>query len=170
MQRRYNTTLRTIIPLPDPNAPPDSAAHLNAYPEFSAGSTVMALYPDTSCFYRAEVIASPRDLGRVSIRVFSRGHSIQYDSDSCRDRRRSSHRCTSSSLKMTTTKSTWCRLCGWSSGRAAPDVLPAGFLLLSIRTLTTSRPLLCGPYFRCTIIVRVFLYTFQSYFSASVGH
>ncbi|EMD39968.1 hypothetical protein CERSUDRAFT_63483 [Gelatoporia subvermispora B] len=58
----YNTTLRAIIPLPDPNAPPDSAAHLNAYPEFTTGSTVMALYPDTSCFYRAEVLASPRDL------------------------------------------------------------------------------------------------------------
>ncbi|TBU62334.1 SGF29 tudor-like domain-containing protein [Dichomitus squalens] len=60
--QRYNTTLRAIIPLPDPNAPPDSAAHLNAYPEFTAGATVMALYPDTSCFYRAEVIASPKDL------------------------------------------------------------------------------------------------------------
>ncbi|OBZ71653.1 SAGA-associated factor 29 [Grifola frondosa] len=58
----YNTTLRAIIPLPDPNASPDSAAHLNAYPEFTARSTVMALYPDTSCFYRAEVIASPRDM------------------------------------------------------------------------------------------------------------
>ncbi|KAI0372128.1 hypothetical protein BV20DRAFT_940605 [Pilatotrama ljubarskyi] len=62
--QRYNTTLRAIIPLPDPNAPPDSAAHLNAYPEFATGSTVMALYPDTSCFYRAEVIASPRDLNQ----------------------------------------------------------------------------------------------------------
>ncbi|EPT05212.1 hypothetical protein FOMPIDRAFT_1112120 [Fomitopsis schrenkii] len=60
--QRYNTTLRAIIPLPDPSAPPDSAAHLNAYPAFSAGSTVMALYPDTSCFYRAEVVASPRDM------------------------------------------------------------------------------------------------------------
>lgn len=64
--RRYNTTLRAIIPLPDPNAPPDSATHLNAYPEFAAGSTVMALYPDTSCFYRAEVIATPRDLNAAS--------------------------------------------------------------------------------------------------------
>ncbi|KAL4251861.1 SAGA-associated factor 29 [Abortiporus biennis] len=58
----YNTTLRAIIPLPDPNAPPDSAEHLSAYPEFPTGSVVMALYPDTSCFYRAEVIASPRDM------------------------------------------------------------------------------------------------------------
>ena len=68
-RRRYNTTLRAIIPLPDPNAHPDSAAHLSAYPEFAAGATVMALYPDTSCFYRAEVISSPKDLnvtGRVS--------------------------------------------------------------------------------------------------------
>lgn len=65
----YNTTLRAIIPLPDPSAPPNSAAHPNSYQEFPAGSTVMALYPDTSCFYRAEVIASPKDLqpsGRVS--------------------------------------------------------------------------------------------------------
>lgn len=65
----YNTTLRAIIPLPDPSAPPNNAAHPNAYQEFPAGSTVMALYPDTSCFYRAEVIASPKDLqpsGRVS--------------------------------------------------------------------------------------------------------
>ncbi|KAN0087469.1 Translin [Tylopilus felleus] len=58
----YNTTLRAIIPLPDPNAPPNSAAHPNAYQEFPAGSIVMALYPDTSCFYRAEVVASPRDI------------------------------------------------------------------------------------------------------------
>lgn len=67
--RFYNTTLRAIIPLPDPNAPPTSASHVNAYPEFPTGSTVMALYPDTSCFYRAEVIATPKDMqpsGRVS--------------------------------------------------------------------------------------------------------
>jgi SGF29 tudor-like domain len=67
--RYYTTTIRSIIPLPDPAAPLGSPAHLNAYPEFPAGSTVMALYPDTSCFYRAEVIASPRDMqpsGRVS--------------------------------------------------------------------------------------------------------
>ena len=36
---------------------------------FPVGATVMALYPDTSCFYRAEVLASPSDMhpvGRVS--------------------------------------------------------------------------------------------------------
>lgn len=35
----------------------------------------MALYPDTSCFYRAEVVASPRDMqpaGRVGNRTRTR--------------------------------------------------------------------------------------------------
>ena len=70
--RLYNTTLRSIIPLPDPTASPNSASHQSAYPIFPAGSTVMALYPDTSCFYRAEVVASPSDMhpaGRVSVLV-----------------------------------------------------------------------------------------------------
>ncbi|KAF8134802.1 SGF29 tudor-like domain-containing protein [Mycena galopus ATCC 62051] len=56
----YNTTLKAIIPLPDPNAPPGSPSHLSSYQEFPPGSTVMALYPDTSCFYRAEVISAPK--------------------------------------------------------------------------------------------------------------
>ncbi|KAE9400450.1 hypothetical protein BT96DRAFT_857386 [Gymnopus androsaceus JB14] len=58
---RYNTTLRSIIPLPDPNAPLGSPSSLSAYREFPVGSTVLALYPDTSCFYRAEVVATPTD-------------------------------------------------------------------------------------------------------------
>jgi len=55
----YKTTFKAILPLPDPDAPTGSPAHLGLYPEFPVGSTVMALYPDTSCFYRAEVIATP---------------------------------------------------------------------------------------------------------------
>ncbi|KAL0579131.1 hypothetical protein V5O48_002863 [Marasmius crinis-equi] len=55
----YNTTLRSIIPLPDPNAPPASASSLAAHREFPVGATVMALYPDTSVFYRAEVVSTP---------------------------------------------------------------------------------------------------------------
>ncbi|KAG6334082.1 hypothetical protein ID866_5014 [Astraeus odoratus] len=72
----YNTTLRSIIPLPDPNAPPNSATHPNAYQEFAAGSTVMALYPDTSCFYRAEVIAAPSDLHPLGRGVSSKHISM----------------------------------------------------------------------------------------------
>ncbi|KAI0248625.1 SGF29 tudor-like domain-containing protein [Lactifluus subvellereus] len=63
---RYSASLRSIpisiIPLPDKDAPPGSPAHIGACQEFPTGAIVMALYPDTSCFYRAEVIASPRDI------------------------------------------------------------------------------------------------------------
>ncbi|KAF8516827.1 SGF29 tudor-like domain-containing protein [Hysterangium stoloniferum] len=55
----WNTTLRNLIPLPDPLAPPNSAMHPNSYEEYPVGSIVMGLYPDTSCFYRAEVVAAP---------------------------------------------------------------------------------------------------------------
>ncbi|KAJ8080563.1 hypothetical protein PM082_017397 [Marasmius tenuissimus] len=58
----YNTTLRSIIPLPDTGAPLGHPSSLSAYREFPKGSTVMALYPDTSVFYRAEVVATPQDL------------------------------------------------------------------------------------------------------------
>jgi SGF29 tudor-like domain len=61
LSRSYNTTLRSLIPLPDPSAPPNSAIHPNSYEEYAVGSIVMGLYPDTSCFYRAEVVAAPRD-------------------------------------------------------------------------------------------------------------
>ncbi|KAG2070358.1 hypothetical protein BDR04DRAFT_601527 [Suillus decipiens] len=74
----YNTTLRAIIPLPDPNAHSTSAAHLNAYQEFPAGSTVMALYPDTSCFYRAEVISPPRDVPGRSIATY---YQLKFEDD-----------------------------------------------------------------------------------------
>lgn len=69
--RIYKTTLKSILPLPDPDAPAGSPAHLNVYPEFSVGSTVMALYPDTSCFYRAEVIATPDRVGDRPSRFFN---------------------------------------------------------------------------------------------------
>ena len=68
--RIYKTTLKSILPLPDPDAPAGSPAHLNVYPEFPVGSTVMALYPDTSCFYRAEVIATPDRVGDRPSRLF----------------------------------------------------------------------------------------------------
>jgi hypothetical protein len=102
--RCYNTTLRAIIPLPDLTAPPTSAAHLNAYQEFPTGSTVMALYPDTSCFYRAEVISSPRDLQPVG-RVRSKLLLHLSDLITRRALPKSISPCTSSSLKMMMTKS-----------------------------------------------------------------
>ncbi|WRT68051.1 uncharacterized protein IL334_005026 [Kwoniella shivajii] len=55
----YNTTLRSIIPLPDPT----SSSHLSSHPsnleDFPKNSQVLALYPDTTSFYRATVISAP---------------------------------------------------------------------------------------------------------------
>jgi len=63
---RYSASLRSslisIIPLPDKDAAHGTPAHISSYQEFPTGATVMALYPDTSCFYRAEVVASPKDI------------------------------------------------------------------------------------------------------------
>ncbi|KAH6912842.1 SGF29 tudor-like domain-containing protein [Coprinopsis sp. MPI-PUGE-AT-0042] len=47
-----------VIPLPDPKALSSN--------DFSVGSTVLALYPDTSCFYRAEVVATPKQMQATS--------------------------------------------------------------------------------------------------------
>ncbi|PPR01147.1 hypothetical protein CVT26_016048 [Gymnopilus dilepis] len=55
----YTAGPRSIMALPDPDAPPGSPAHLSLHPTFPVGSVVLALYPDTSCFYRAEVISVP---------------------------------------------------------------------------------------------------------------
>jgi len=61
--RRYNTTLKAILVLPDPR-------DKSTYPStpYPAGSDVIALYPDTTSFYRAKVIATPTP-GKVSFVV-----------------------------------------------------------------------------------------------------
>lgn len=75
--RMYTSSSKFILPLPDPDAPVGSASHISSYPEFPKGSTVMALYPDTSCFYRAEVIESPvvDKVGSLSF------HSLKFSDD-----------------------------------------------------------------------------------------
>lgn len=54
---KYNTTLKNIIPLPDRRLP-------NSYPEhdFAPGLAVLALYPDTTSFYRATIVSGPHSL------------------------------------------------------------------------------------------------------------
>jgi hypothetical protein len=61
----YAANSRALLPLPEQDVPASSLSHVSNYPEFPVGSYVMALYPDTSCFYRAEVIAT-RAVDRVS--------------------------------------------------------------------------------------------------------
>lgn len=68
-RRMYTTSSRSLIPLPDPNASPNSAAHPSQYPELSKGTVVLALYPDTTAFYRAEVVTTPRDTLVAGLRV-----------------------------------------------------------------------------------------------------
>lgn len=65
----YQTFARFLIPLPDPNASPSSAAHPSQYPELNKGTVVLALYPDTTAFYRAEVVATPKDTLVAGLRV-----------------------------------------------------------------------------------------------------
>ncbi|KAF8914960.1 SGF29 tudor-like domain-containing protein [Mucidula mucida] len=55
----YVTTLASMIPLPVAGVPEGAPESLSSYPEHAKGSTVLALYPDTSCFYRAEVMTTP---------------------------------------------------------------------------------------------------------------
>ncbi|KAG8998590.1 hypothetical protein FRB94_001393 [Tulasnella sp. JGI-2019a] len=59
--QKYTTTLKSLIPLPDPEASPTSPSHPNAYDEYQSGTTVLGLYPDTSCFYTAVVAGGPRE-------------------------------------------------------------------------------------------------------------
>ncbi|WWD18732.1 hypothetical protein CI109_103186 [Kwoniella shandongensis] len=55
----YNTTLRSIIPLPDPTSPTHLSSHPSNLEDFPRDSQVLALYPDTTSFYRATVVSAP---------------------------------------------------------------------------------------------------------------
>jgi len=79
----YTANLKTIMPLPDPDAPPNSPSHPNAYPIFSAGSTVMALYPDTSCFYRAVVaeVQGPREPTSRNTPTVKQVYRLRFEDD-----------------------------------------------------------------------------------------
>jgi SGF29 tudor-like domain len=77
----------------------------------------MALYPDTSCFYRAEVIASPRDIptqGRVSVDRLRKHCRIALTGDRIPGRHT-----TNSNLKTTMIKNTWYRRQRSSNGRGS---------------------------------------------------
>lgn len=54
----YKTSIRDIIPLPTDD-------ELRAMPQFTAGSQVLARYPETTTFYRAEVTGTRRDKYRL---------------------------------------------------------------------------------------------------------
>ncbi len=65
----FEATLDSLMPLPLVNAPEKDPSHLNEYPEYQSGRTVLALFPDTTSFYKAEVVATPKDLRADGQRV-----------------------------------------------------------------------------------------------------
>lgn len=55
----FKTTIRGLLPLPDPNAPSSSPAHPSSYNDLPVGARIAAIYPDTSSFYRGTVAQGP---------------------------------------------------------------------------------------------------------------
>jgi hypothetical protein len=61
----------SLVALPDIRAPPDSPAHVQAFAEYRPGDIVLALYPGTTCFYRAKVVGHCEvDEASMRARVF----------------------------------------------------------------------------------------------------
>ena len=58
--RTWKTTWRSIIALPDLDAPSNSSSHPSNVEVFPKGSIVLGLYPETTSFYRATVREAPR--------------------------------------------------------------------------------------------------------------
>ncbi|GMK53748.1 hypothetical protein CspeluHIS016_0103340 [Cutaneotrichosporon spelunceum] len=56
---RWSARLRDILLLPDPDAPVSSPSHPSNLEDFPRGTQVLALYPETTSFYRATVVSPP---------------------------------------------------------------------------------------------------------------
>jgi len=68
----YQANPKNMIPLPDMDAPHHSDMHPNNWPEYPVGSAVLALYPETTCLYRAEVVQGPKETRQTApgVRVY----------------------------------------------------------------------------------------------------
>lgn len=74
--RSYNTTLRSMLPLPDPTAAIGHPAHPASYEPHPVGSLVMGLYPDTTSFYRAVVVGRDKTKSPVG-----GSYRVKFDDD-----------------------------------------------------------------------------------------
>ncbi|KAK0653097.1 SGF29 tudor-like domain-containing protein [Cercophora newfieldiana] len=63
----YRTNASAMIPIPTSNAD---------LPDLEKGKTVLALYPDSTTFYKAEVIGKDAPTGRVSLRFEGEENSV----------------------------------------------------------------------------------------------
>ena len=59
------TTLRHMIPVPDPNASLSHTSHPQNYPDYPTGAKVLGLFPDTTSFYEAVVVGREKAKGGV---------------------------------------------------------------------------------------------------------
>ncbi|KAG8968766.1 hypothetical protein FRC03_006223 [Tulasnella sp. 419] len=76
--KKYTTSVKNMLPLPDPEASPRDSSHPSHYEEYPPGTVVLGLYPDTSCFYRAVVVAGPKDPPTGSGRTVSSTKAPSY--------------------------------------------------------------------------------------------
>lgn len=56
---RWTARLRDILLLPDPDGLPSSSSHPSNLEDFPRNTQVLALYPETTSFYRATVVSPP---------------------------------------------------------------------------------------------------------------
>ncbi|KAK9727791.1 hypothetical protein K7432_001567 [Basidiobolus ranarum] len=73
---RYNLPPRNIIPLPE-------EAVLEEYPEFDINHVVLALYPNTTCFYKAIVVLPP---SKVKDKEYPGSYRVSFEDDDDVDR------------------------------------------------------------------------------------
>lgn len=57
--QRWTARLRDILLLPDPDGPAASSSHPSNLEDYAKGTQVLALYPETTSFYRATVVSPP---------------------------------------------------------------------------------------------------------------
>lgn len=76
----YNTTLRSIIPMPWPQAPTVSQQGWPAR-EIPLHSSVLAVFPDTSCFYPAIVAQTPSQNGSGKRGPAAKFYRLRFDDD-----------------------------------------------------------------------------------------
>ncbi|KAI9262045.1 SGF29 tudor-like domain-containing protein [Sporodiniella umbellata] len=70
-RQRYMLQPRNVIPIPH-------LSEMMALPELDTGEDVLALYPGTTCFYKAKVVAPP---SKNKESAYERSYTVQFEDD-----------------------------------------------------------------------------------------
>lgn len=70
-KQRYMLQPRNVIPIPD-------ADEAKGYPELNQGQDVLALYPGTTCFYRAKLVTTPT---KNKDPAYAGNYKVQFEDD-----------------------------------------------------------------------------------------